>query len=96
METIGTLKKKKKKGGKRKEMGTNLVRMRDENLRILEDKWWVASPQLHRSSSAVTTQRAKDCDGGDFEREGRGKINSEKQKSAEEGKTSTFIKPLKN
>ena len=77
-------------------METNLVRRRDENLRISKDRWWVALPLLRRSSSVATTQRAKDYDGGDFERNGRGKINSEKQKSEEEGKTSPFIKPFKN
>ena len=56
----------------------------------------VALPLLRHSSSEVTTERAKDCDERDFERKGRGKINSEKQKSEEEGKTSPFIKPLKN
>ena len=55
----------------------------------------MASPLPRRSSSAATTQRVKDYDGGDFERKGKEKINSEKQKSGEEGKTSSFVSPLR-
>ena len=55
----------------------------------------MALPLPRCSSSAATTQRVKDYDRGDFERKGRGKVNSKKQKSEEEGKTSPFVSLLR-
>ena len=48
---------------------------------------------LHHASSAVTTQRTEDYRGGDSEKKNMEEINSERQKSEKEGKTSPFINP---